>query len=295
MSMNRSAYRSDVTDEQWQLIGPELERLTPKSQLGQPRKVSLREVYNTIQYQARSGCQWDMLPHDLLRKSTVYDYFKRWRDDGTLDRLNAYVSKLVRVAEPEPRNEHASAASIDSKTVPSTQACEDRGYDGAKKITGRKRNIVVDSLGLLMAVSVTLASLDDAAAARNVIPQIDRNSQPRLELIWADNKYHNHALNAHIETHPMVDWRIEVVRRPPGTKGFVLLPRRWVVERTFSWLDRYRRMSKDYERLSESAEAWVKLISINRMLRYLRPSPDQNPFNYPAKPASAICQQFEIV
>jgi putative transposase len=295
MSMERRAYRSDITDEQWQLLGPELERLSPESHLGQPRKVSLREVYNTIQYQARTGCQWDMLPHDLLPKSTVYDYFKKWRDDGTLDQLNRSIARLVRVSESENRNEFASAGSIDSKTVPSTQACEDRGYDGGKKITGRKRNIVVDTLGLLMAVSVTVASMDDAMAARGVIPQIDRDVQPRLQLIWADNKYHNHALNEHVETHPLINWKIEVVRRPRGTKGFVLLPRRWVVERTFSWLDRYRRMSKDYERLAESAEAWVKLVSINRMLRYLRPSPDQNPFNYPKKLAPAICQQNEIV
>jgi putative transposase len=295
MNTERRAYKSDISDEQWQLIGPELERLTPPSHLGQPRKVDLREVYNTIQYQARTGCQWDMLPHDLLPKSTVYDYFKRWRDEGTLDRLNTHVVKLVRQADSTDRDEFASAGSIDSKTVPSTQACEGRGYDGGKKITGRKRNIVVDTLGLLMAVSVTLASVDDAMAARSVIPQIDRSAQPRLQTIWADNKYHNHSLNAHIESHPLVDWRIEVVRRPPGTKGFVLLPKRWVVERTFAWLDRYRRLSKDYEKREDSAEAWVKLVSINRMLRYLTPSPNQNPFNYPQKPASIICLQSKIV
>lgn len=289
MTVERKAYKSDISDEQWEVIGPELERLTPTSQLGQPRTVNLREVYNTIQYQARSGCQWDMLPHDLLPKSTVYDYFKRWRDDGTLDSLNAYVVKVVRQSEPGLRNEFASAASIDSKTVPSTQACEGRGYDGAKKITGRKRNIVVDTMGLLMAISVTLANVDDAVAARSVIPQINRATQPALKVIWADNKYHNYSLYEHIESHPLVDFRIEVVKRPEGTKGFVLLPKRWVVERTFSWLDRYRRLSKDYETRADSAEAWVKLVSINRMLRYLKPSPSQNPFNYPIKPLSAIC------
>jgi len=295
MNTQRQVYKSDISDEQWLLIGSELERLTPVSRLGQPRKVDLREVYNTIQYQARTGCQWDMLPHDLLPKSTVYDYFKRWRDDGTLDRLNSYVVKQVRKQDSEDRNEFASAGSIDSKTVPSTQACEGRGYDGGKKITGRKRNIVVDTLGLLMAVSVTLASVDDAMAARSVISQIDRASQPRLKTIWADNKYHNHSLYEHVQTHPLVDWKIEVVKRPPGTKGFVLLPKRWVVERTFAWLDRYRRLSKDYETRADSAEAWVKLISINRMLRFLKPSPNQNPFNYPQKAISAICLQNTIV
>lgn len=295
MNTDRRAYKSDISDDQWQLIGPELERLTPPSRLGQPRIVNLREVYNTIQYQARSGCQWDMLPHDLLPKSTVYDYFKRWRDDGTLDRLNAYVGKLVRKSQSEPREEFASAASVDSKTVPSTQACEGRGYDGAKKITGRKRNIIVDTLGILMAVSITLASVDDAVAARSLIPQVDRISQPRLQILWADNKYHNFSLYDHVDTHPLIDWKIEVVKRPPGTKGFVLLPKRWVVERTFAWLDRYRRLNKDYERRADSAEAWVKLVSIHRMLRYLKPSPNQNPFNYPQKTASSICLQIQNV
>ena len=170
-------------------------------------------------------------------------------------------------------------------------ACEGRGHDGGKKLTGRKRNIVVDTLGLLMDVSITLASVDDAMATRSVIPQIDRSAQPRLQVIWADNKYHNHSLNEHVQTHLLVDWKIEVGRRPPGTKGFVLLPKQWVVERTLAWLNRYRRLSKDYETRADSAEAWGKLVSINRMLRYLKPSANQNPFNYPRKPTSAICLQ----
>jgi putative transposase len=227
-------------------------------------------------------------------KSTVYDYFKRWRDDGTLDRLNAHVVKRVRPADSTSRNEIASAGNIDSKTVPSTQACERRGYEGGKIITGRKRNIVVDTLRLLMAVGITLANVDDAMAARSMIPQIDRAAQPRLQVIWADNKYRIHSLNEHVQTHPLVDWRIEVVRRPPDTKGFVLLPKRWVVERAFAWLDRNRRHSKDYETRADSAEAWIKLVSINRMQRYLRPPPSQIPFNYPQKSVSAICLQSGI-
>lgn len=286
MAETRKAYITDVSDEQWALIGPELERLTPPKGHGPTRTVSLREVFNTIQYQARTGCQWALLPHDLLPKSTVYEYFAMWRDNGTFDRINAMLVGTVRTSIDPAKEVHPTAGSIDSKTVPSTQACEDRGYDGGKKIRGRKRNIAVDTLGLLLAVSVTLASVDDAEAARSLVPQLDDTAQPRLEVMWADNKYHNYALYDHLEGHPKVHWRLEIVRRPTGVKGFVLLPKRWVVERTFAWQDRYRRLSKDYERRASSAEAWVKVTSITRMLRYLKPSPDQRPYGYREKPGS---------
>jgi putative transposase len=266
---SRKTYPSDLTDEQWALVAPLIPPAKSGPRGGHPRQVDMREVLNTLFYLNRSGCQWDRLPHDLLPKSTVYDYFAQWRDNGTWAKIVQALRERTRVAagrEPTP-----SAACIDSQTVKTTaMGGPERGYDGGKKINGRKRHLLVDTLGLVLAILMTSAGLDDGVAAPLLLGLVTPQDLPRLMTICADQKYHNHALDAWMAEH-RTGWRIEVKARPAGTTGFTPLEKRWVIERTNAWHGRYRRHSKAYERSVESSTAMLQISYMHLMLKRLSP------------------------
>ena len=276
----RKPYSTDLTDAQWEVVRP---LIPPAKHGGRPREVDMREVLNTLFYQNKTGCQWDLLPHDLLPKSTVYDYFARWRDDGTWQALLDALRRQVRVAagrEPQPRK-----AAIDSQTVKGSEAGGARGYDGNKKVNGRKRHLIVDSLGLLLVVLVTAANADDGTTAPEVLRRLTPEHRRRLDEVRGDHKYKNRALDRYL-ARERVSYQVTVVERPAGVKGRVQLPYRWVIERTNAWTGKYRRNSKDYERTTSSAEAMIQVSMIHLMLRRLKPdaSARRAEFRYPRKP-----------
>jgi putative transposase len=270
--MRAQAYPSDVTDSQWRLIEPHL----PVYPGGRPRTTNLRDVVDAILYILRTGCQWRYLPKDFPPKSTVWRYFNEWRHNGTLDILHDKLRTKVRTAEKPyaPR----TTASVDSQSVDTTSGGEERGRDNAKNVDGRKRHIVVDSMGLLLAVLVTAASVDDAKAAAELFGRLEGQPMGRVKRMYADSKYHNFALYEWVQE--KARWALEIVRRPKDAEGWVVLPIRWTVERTFAWLGKCRRLSKDREKSVRSSEAFVKLAMIHLMLNRLEPKGVDAEFQY---------------
>jgi putative transposase len=254
-------YASDFTDAEWALIA----RLLPhRRRLGRPRTTDLRRVVEAILYVLATGCQWRALPSDFPPRSTVQGYFYAWRDIGLWRRI---VSKLVRRARRAlKRKPTPTAAIIDSQSAPTTESGGPRGFDAGKRVHGRKRHIITDTNGLLLAVHVHPANVQDVHGAVPLLERL-RAKFPKLRHVFADRVYRGDQLVRAL-TH-CGPWTIEIVNRPTGVKGFQLLPRRWVVERTFAWLGRCRRLAKDFEGSVASAAAWLLVAHLRLLTRRL--------------------------
>jgi putative transposase len=258
--MNKQSYPTDLTDRQWQCISPLVPSAKPG---GRPRSLEMREVINAILYLLVTGCQWRLLPHDYPKWQSTYAYFKQWRDDGTWQRIHDTLRAAVR--RKAGRHKHPTAGCLDSQSVKTTQVAGVRGFDGGKLITGRKRHVLVDTMGLLLAVVVTAASVSDPAGARLLFARLG-GACKKLRKVWVDGTYRGTLVAWAVEHLWFI---LEPVLRSDDMKGFVVLPRRWVVERTLAWLTQCRRLGKDYEGLTASSEAMIYIAMTRLMLRRL--------------------------
>lgn len=258
--MNKQHYPTDLTASQWEYIKDLLPLAKPG---GRPRRLEMRQVINAILYVTVGGIQWRLLPKEYPNWKSVYHYFRCWRLDGTWQRLHDTLR--ARVRQRAGRHKHPTAGSLDSQSVKRSALSGVHGFDGGKKLDGRKRHILVDTMGLLLAVIVTSAAVSDPAGARLLLARLGGVGK-KLRLIWVDGTYRGALVTWVAERFRFV---LSPVLRPFGAKHFVLLPRRWVVERTFAWFIMHRRLSRDFEVLPATSEAFIHVAMIRLMLRRL--------------------------
>lgn len=267
MCHKSGGYKSDLTDEQWAIIEPLV--VKPRRGAGRPVRLDLRAVVNAILYVLRTGCQWAYLPHEYPNYNSVYYHYHKWCWDETWEQVNAALRERVRQAAG--RQSQPSLAIIDSQSVKTTEVGGEHGFDGGKKVNGRKRHTLVDTMGNLLKVIAHAANIGEREGAKRLLDQLPDALWERLDKILADGGYDGCAFQAWVKQTFDVD--LEISLRPRDKIGFVLAPTRWVVERSFAWLGRSRRLSKDYEMLTENSEGMVYLASIQRLLNSLAPVP----------------------